>query len=487
MKILYIPLDFQEWSKARHLTYFFSLGFEEAFRANGIEFVTIPTLCKDSAGVGQADDQDAWLAKARILCDGIRFDQAWVEAVHNPLSDGFLRWLESVAPIRLAMVGESLVYDQAVGAEAPHLARRKALVENRLRHFTHALIVDEKDAADLSARSVIKTFWYPSAVPERFLGADPLPEPDPRASFSGAVYGKRGSLLEDPRFQGLLSNRPSQDAEAGITRGFDDLQRGFLGLVHSGKPIGWDHLSAYLRPLRLIRSESFRLWIRMLSRSAAVVNLPSFYQGYAGRVAEGICAGRPVISWDVQGRPRNRALFKVGEEILLFHEEDREGLLEHIRQVIGDPLYAQRVAGRALRRMWRFHTLEKRVGQILAWMRTGEEPDFSENETQSGIPEAMEAFEDCLADRKPDEVRAQMARGSAFEAAGDFQSAALAYLNAIKGGRNDVETWLACARAGMGAGNEAIARIALEGAQKLQPHHPGARALESALRNRSGS
>ena len=64
--------------------------------------MTIPTLCKDSAGTGQADDQDAWLAKARILCDGMRFDQAWVEAVHNPLSDGFLSWLESAAPIRLA-------------------------------------------------------------------------------------------------------------------------------------------------------------------------------------------------------------------------------------------------------------------------------------------------------------------------------------------------------------------------------------------------
>jgi hypothetical protein len=481
MKILYIPLDFLEWKNARHLTYFFSLGFEEAFRANGIDFTTIPTICKDSAGTRDANRMDAWLVMAKNICSGQVFDQVWVEAVHNPLDEDVLRWLESLAPIRLAMVGESLIYDREVSDANPHLANRRSMVEGRLRHFTHALIVDEADAADLTARNVIKTFWYPSAVPERFLGAGLDVEPEKRASFSGAVYGKRGSLLDDPRFKGILSNTPSQDAEFGIPEQFDSVQRKFLSCIDSGRPVGREMLEAYLRPLRAIRSESFGMWIRHLSKAGAVVNLPSYYQGYAGRVAEGVAAGRAVISWDVMDRPRNRALFVEGEEILLFHEDDRDGLHSHIQNVMGDPLYAQAIAGRALRRMWRFHTLEKRVGFILDWMETGVEPDFSERRIAVSIPADLAAFDDCLAGREMGDAGRLMGLAKEHMAAGRFNHALKSFLEVLKLGRNDTETWVACANAALKSGNPAIARIALDGVRKLDPNHAELRALTDAL------
>lgn len=505
MKILYIPLDFQEWSKARHLTYCFSLGFEEGFRANRMEFVTIPTLCKDSSGMGQSTDSDVWLSKARSLCKGMQFDQVWVEAVHNPLSEDILQWIAEAAPIRVAMVGESLEYDPEVKALHPHLMRRKLNVEKRLRYFTHGLVVDEVDAKDLASRGIIKTFWYPSAVPEKFLAWDTVATPEKRANFSGAVYGKRGGFLEDERFKGVFSQLPSPEAENGIAAQFDSLQNEFLTLIHSGKSIGWNHVSAYLRLLRAIRSESFRLWIRHLSRGSAVVNLPSYFQGYAGRVAEGISAGRPVISWDVQNRPRNKALFEVGTEILLYHEDDRDALYAHIEKVLGDPLYAQAIAGRALRRVWRFHTMEKRIAQILAWMQSGVEPNFSEVNPVETIPQAITAFEDCLAGRKtevviadgssqdlsqlehkseqnPNDLKIHLALGALYLENCDYQKAARSYLNAIKLGQNDVETWLACARAGLGGGNAVVARLALDGALRLEPYSQNARELSVNLR-----
>jgi hypothetical protein len=45
-RILFISLEFPTWQEARSWSYAASLGFEEGFRANGVEFLTIPALIR---------------------------------------------------------------------------------------------------------------------------------------------------------------------------------------------------------------------------------------------------------------------------------------------------------------------------------------------------------------------------------------------------------------------------------------------------------
>jgi glycosyltransferase involved in cell wall biosynthesis len=98
-------------------------------------------------------------------------------------------------------------------------------------------------------------------------------------------------------------------------------------------------------------------------------------RAYPGRVIEGMASGRPVISWEIPNRPKNRALFKEGEEIFIFSEPYQ--LAAQIRKIIEDPEFAEKISSNARLNLLRYHTIEKRVGQILAWIETGVEPPYS--------------------------------------------------------------------------------------------------------------
>jgi glycosyltransferase involved in cell wall biosynthesis len=130
--------------------------------------------------------------------------------------------------------------------------------------------------------------------------------------------------------------------------------------------------------LRIIRRQAFAQWISGLQAGCAVVNLPHFVKTYAGRVVEGMAAGRPVISWEIPDRPRNTALFEANREILLFSRDVPTQLAEHIRHIRREPGFAQQLVERARRKLRRFHTLEKRVQHILRWLEAGDEPDYDD-------------------------------------------------------------------------------------------------------------
>ena len=108
-----------------------------------------------------------------------------------------------------------------------------------------------------------------------------------------------------------------------------------------------------------------------------VVNLPHAVGAYPGRVVEAMAAGRPVVTWDVPGRPRNRALFEDGAEVLLFSGTEPEALASALRRLRGDPARAAAIATNGWQKVRRAHTIERRVQQILTWTDTGEAPVFS--------------------------------------------------------------------------------------------------------------
>jgi glycosyltransferase involved in cell wall biosynthesis len=106
-----------------------------------------------------------------------------------------------------------------------------------------------------------------------------------------------------------------------------------------------------------------------------VVNLPHAVGVYPGRVVEAMAVGRPVVAWDVPDRPRNRALFEDGVEILLF--SGAEALAATLRRLREEPGLAAAVATGGWRKVARAHTAERRVQQILQWTDTGDRPVFA--------------------------------------------------------------------------------------------------------------
>jgi glycosyltransferase involved in cell wall biosynthesis len=114
-----------------------------------------------------------------------------------------------------------------------------------------------------------------------------------------------------------------------------------------------------------------------LQRDPVVVNLPHLVGTYPGRVTEAMAAGRAVVAWDVPGRPRNRALFEDGEEILLFSGTEPAALAAALSRLRRDPARAATIATNGWRKVRRAHTIERRVEQILAWTETGDAPVFS--------------------------------------------------------------------------------------------------------------
>src|SRR5438552_11859824 len=104
-RILCLFLEFERWRQARAWTYSAQLGLEEGIRANGARPFTVMT---------------PWLPRLRELCGDRRFDQVWVEVVHQDVLDGdMLSWLAERAPVRVGFVLESLTYDDDVYAQWP--------------------------------------------------------------------------------------------------------------------------------------------------------------------------------------------------------------------------------------------------------------------------------------------------------------------------------------------------------------------------------
>jgi hypothetical protein len=280
-----------------------------------------------------------------------------------------------MAPVRLGLIFESLDYAPAEIRAVPHLERRRRLVEERLPYLTHVAACDEKDAERISMGGRVRAIWCPQAVPGRLLHEAGRP-PDAPAVFTGGVYGDRSAWLASPALEGLLQHLPSPEEGTAHPFKFDMLHRA-LRLFLSARLPGARHIHhRYLGALRALRRRSYERWLLGLRAGCAVVNLPHFVKAYAGRVVEGMASGRPVISWEIPGRPRNRALFEDGREILLFAGDSPARLADHIRRVRRDSAFAARLAAAGQAKVGGFHTLENRIRQVLDWVERGTEPHF---------------------------------------------------------------------------------------------------------------
>jgi len=397
-KILLVQLEFGTWNRARAWSYLGNFAVEDGLRANGCEYVTIPALCDipDSSPL-------SWLHHAKDLLASQRFDQVWVWLVHNRYSDAFLGWLAELAPVRVGLIMESLRYSDEDYRRWPHLLERAGFVERQVKYMTHVLTADEHDADVLNRTGSVQAVFWPSAVPSRFITAT-IERPSRRESaFYGELYGERKAWLAMPGLKDLLVHPPSAEAATEFPQLFNTLHQQMSERLQSGWRPNLDALTEYVGLWRRLREAIFANWLASLKPWSAIVNLPSLFQSYAGRVVEAMAAGRPVISWKIPDRPHTLDLFKDGREILLYPRDRPAVLKEHVERITNDVDYAKHIATAARAELLRSHTAEARARQWLDWIETGQ-PLVVRHATEKAVVRDTRSPQ-LTADRSGDEIR----------------------------------------------------------------------------------
>ena len=366
MKILYVQHDMLVWASARQWSYTTHLAYVEGLRAAGHEVLVLFTSC--------------WAMARRIVGDH-RFDQVWINDVTHvlgqrpaweappPLGEPDFAWLATLAPVRVGIVMETLHYDAADYAEVPELARRVPLMQRAvLPHVSHFAVVDENDVRHVENMGA-RAMWTPPHVPLRcFRSVGPTL--DRPAVFIGSAYQRRAKYAQHPRLRELLEFRASAEHATPWPAMFDELNNPVRQAMLA-EPYQQAAYGQFVDASQSVRSQLFELYLDGLSGSLASVNLPSFVKTYAGRVIESMALGLPVVSWRIPGRPQTARLFRDGEQILLFDDDDPDRLADQLERLRFEPGFASRMGAAALANAREHHTSEHRVAQILDWIRHG--------------------------------------------------------------------------------------------------------------------
>ena len=361
--MLLLVNEFRTWYIGRHLSYSAQLGIEDGLCANGADCQVLTT---------------PWLPGILDSFRGRRFDQVWIAGRLDIVTEQSLTRLAELAPIRLGLLSESTRYTEEECAISPGLGHRKHLIEKRLPYLTHIAACDETDADSINAQGAMPAIWWPQAVPERFITEAATQPRRSTAVFCGNPYALRREFLRHPELGRVLVHVRSSEWTTVDPLIFTALHLPLLWPIRSAFETDHKVLDSYLSRLRSLRRRCFQRWLETLQSGRAVVNLPHFVKTYAGRVVEGMAAGRPVISWEIPDRPRNKALFEDGSEVLLFEKNNPAQLVDQIKRVLSDQNLNRKIVLNAQRKLRRFHTLGFRVRQILDWLNCGRSPQYTD-------------------------------------------------------------------------------------------------------------
>ena len=372
-KILLLTLEFPQWPDAAKFSYETNFGLEEGLLAHGADVVTIPMMFGDSSTAWVK-----WFEIIRTRLQGKSFDQVWFEVTHSRIPAPFLAFMDSLAPVRLGFMFESMenTPDGIAWNPAGAKARNDNLAVN-LQHVTHLIVVDEADLARFNREGKIPAFWWASGpLPKRLIAAAPRPATKTPAVFHGTLYGERAKWMQHPDLAGLLTYGTSLEAGTPYPAQWNRLSQKLHAALIEDEQITEEMFYSYIKFIRTARRETYPLWLKSLSSGSAVIALPSFVLAYPSRVPQGMAAGRPVVSFEIPNRPRIGTLYERDKEVLLYTQPAE--LAEHIRHIQRDPVFGRKIAQNALAKMRRFHTEEKFVADILAWIENGVEPDYGD-------------------------------------------------------------------------------------------------------------
>ncbi|MBM3845416.1 MAG: glycosyltransferase, partial [Verrucomicrobia bacterium] len=467
-RILFLCLEFTQWKHARKLAYPAGLGLEEGFRANGAECLTLPALCGLSV-----EARKAWQVQIRQLCEGRQFDQVWVETVHSEWDGEFWEWISQLAPVRVGLVMESLRYEADECKESPHFAGRFEKAAGRIRHLTHALCIDEADPRSLAEATGVQALWWPQTVPARFIQPPPPEGPDPRALFPGTFYGGREDWMRNPLLSRFLTTRSiSAEDSTCYPDWHDALHQSFENHLSGGGQITQRWLAVHHEIWSRLRAENFRLWLRGLQEHRAILNLPSYVKGYAGRVFETMAAGRAAVSWRIPDRPRTEQLFRDGSEILLFDPHDKQSVALLLAREKSAPGYLRQIALQGQQAVARDHTVERRIQQVFQWIASGDEPAYIGPHPRVAPESQAPAFHDQPFELPSEAVPWLALLGEVRMEQGDLSGAAHCFAAATAFRPKDAPLRLSQAKAALASNDTATLKQSLSAALQADPENP---------------
>lgn len=367
INILVIHLEFSKWKSAKSWSYETQLGIFDEFKS---EKYVIHNLLNPFGG---EEYKKRFGSYVRAYVKNKKFDQVWVEIVHSNYDQEFLSFLSDLAPVRVAMLGESIYYTEEECSFAPVLKNRFKKIQNVVKYFTHALCVDEADSESLKSPDLNAVWWVPAIRCRIQHEIEPIIHST--AIFSGPAYGNRAIFLNDHELKKHLEHLVPLEKQTQYPLIFDITQFVFKSSLFFPSALNSKLGDAYLGTIHNIRSKLFDLWIEGLKRGIAVVQLPHFVKAFPGRIYEGMAAGRPVITPMLKDRPRAMKLFAPNEEIFFYGNKPSE-IIEIIEKLKSDKKYAERVATNALEKIKRLHNVQRRVDQILSWIESDNEPNY---------------------------------------------------------------------------------------------------------------
>lgn len=369
LNILILHLEFSSWQVAKSWSYETQLGIFDGFNINSIR---LSELLNPYGGLPFKKSFGTFIKK---LINNRKFDQVWVEVVHSDYDDDFLSFIQSLAPVRVALICESLLYTKEDCGFAPILSERYTQVKRKLEYFTHVLTVDEADVNLIESDSSLNALWWVPGIPLSTISPMVFESEFDSAIFSGPSYGNRLKFIEHSELSKYMLHLPPLELNTKYPLIFDYMQFLFKSSIFLSSSMAVKFSDEYVKNIKDIRSKLFESWICGLRRGSAVVQLPHFVKAFPGRVYEGIAAGKPVITMLLKDRPQTMQLFEHGKEIL-YYKEDPGEIVDILKKLQKDKNYGNLIANNALKKLRKLHTTKTRIKQVVHWIETGDKPEY---------------------------------------------------------------------------------------------------------------
>lgn len=360
--VLAMVLDFDKWELARKWSYSSSYALVDGLQAAGCDVVVLPSLRMSGSNT------NPWVAARDAVLGGRTFDQVWIWVTHSYYDPDVWRWLETVAPVRVGVLMESLTYEPRDVAEIPALAGRKADVYAQLGALTHIITADDTEAAMIETETGRPTRAYLPMLPRDLLA----PVAAPRhavAVFLGTLYGKRLQFLnENVEAGSSLRVLAPPEQETDIPATFDRLTSEALAAL-SDRGAGPHQAAAYAASVRQLRLDVVRRTLAVYNSCLAGVALPAMFKGVTGRVIEILAASTPALVPRAAGaaHPLPRPL--AAEENVLCYDPTVPGDMERqIGRLRVEPGLRDRLVARARMTFERELCSEAQVADLLRWI-----------------------------------------------------------------------------------------------------------------------
>jgi ADP-heptose:LPS heptosyltransferase/tetratricopeptide (TPR) repeat protein len=209
-------------------------------------------------------------------------------------------------------------------------------VKTALQTFTHFLYSDEVDQ-QIFERAGLPSAWWPQAADHHLFGQrSEFSSRTPKAFFCGKVWS------EYPMRRALM----------------DALEKANLCSV-----------AFPLLPGELVEKYNQHMF---------AFNPPGVLGGFNVRAYEAMSSGSLLLQFLPSARPRNQGLFEHGKHLLYFNGTSIDAARQAIEWAKGHLDSAAQIASRGRDEVLQHHTVEIRLGQMLAWVLDGKTPQYPE-------------------------------------------------------------------------------------------------------------